>query len=186
MSRTAKSPEVLDLDRADLDFAQEVVEAGAEGLRNCYGCGACSAFCPILPKAEGYDPRRLIRLVLLGQRELVLGQPLIWYCSTCYSCHEVCPQQVSFTEISFALKNLAVAAGSFPAGLPSQVELLSSFGRLYEVGEFENEKRASLGLPPQESRGEDYRRLLAGLAADLQGADPVKEPPKDEKGGGGA
>jgi|GEM_PF-316477 len=186
MSDHPKGPAVLDLDRADLGFSQEVVEAGGGGLRNCYGCGACSAFCPILPKAEGYDPRRLIRLVLLGQRELVLGQPLIWLCSTCYSCQEVCPQQVSFTEISFALKNLAVEAGFLPSGLPAQVDLLSRFGRLYEVGEFENEKRAKLGLPPQESQGGDYRSLLAGLAARLGGAGSRPGPREDKGGGGGS
>ncbi len=176
MSERGLGEDRLDLDRADFGFAQEVTEAGG-GISRCYACGACSAFCPILPKAEGYDPRRLIRLILLGQRETVLSQPLIWYCSTCYSCHEACPQEVSFTEIGYVLKNLAVTEGRYPAGLPAQVGLLSDHGRLYEIGEFENEKRAKLDLPPLGEEPDDYRTLLSGLAESL---DKDNETPVEE------
>lgn len=170
MSDNGTAGNILELDGGDPDFAREVARAGGDGVARCYGCGACSALCPILPKAEGYDPRRLIRLILLGQREEVLAQPLIWYCSTCYSCHEICPQQVSFTEIGYALKNLAVTEGRYPAGLPAQVDLLSDHGRLYEIGEFENEKRSKLGLPPLSEEPRDYRALLDRLAGSLGSA----------------
>ena len=166
---------MLNLDEADFAFAKEVAAAGGEGVSCCYGCGACSAFCPILPKTQGYDPRRLIRLILLGQREEVLSQPLIWYCSTCYSCHEVCPQKVPFTEIGYALKNLAVKEGRYPAGLSAQVGLLSDHGRLYEIGEFENEKRVKADLPPLREETREYGVLLAGLASSLASADQDRE-----------
>ncbi len=175
MSENGADLNKVDLDGADFGFAREVAEAGGGGVARCYACRACSAYCPILPKAEGYDPRRLIRLILLGQREAVLDQPLIWYCSTCYSCHEVCPQRVSFTEIGYALKNLAVTAGRFPAGLPAQVGLLSDHGRLYEIGEFENEKRAKLDLPLLKEDPDDYRALLKGLAGSLDSAGEARE-----------
>ena len=175
MSERGTEQNTLELDGADFGFAQEVAEAGGGGVSRCYGCGACSALCPVLPKAEGYDPRRLIRLILLGQREEVLSQPLIWYCSTCYSCHEICPQQVSFTEIGYALKNLAVIEGRYPAGLPAQVGLLSDHGRLYEIGEFENEKRTKLGLPPLKEEPQDYRALLGRLAGALGSSGGARE-----------
>ncbi len=180
MSEGGAGVDILDLDDADFGFAGEVAEAGGDGVSRCYACGACSAFCPILPKAEGYDPRRLIRLILLGQREEVLSQPLIWYCSTCYSCHEVCPQEVSFTEIGYTLKNLAVREGRFPAGLPAQVGLLSEHGRLYEIGEFENEKRAKQGLPPLKEDPGDFKTLLTGLARSMGSAG---NGPAEEGGG---
>jgi heterodisulfide reductase subunit C2 len=180
VSQSGKKDKRLDLTQAELGFAREVTEAGGGSVSRCYGCGACSAHCPILPKANGYDPRRLIRLILLGQREEVLSQPLIWYCSTCYNCHEVCPQEVSFTEIGMTLKNLAVREGRYPAGLPAQVGLLSDHGRLYEIGEFENEKRAKLDLPPLGEEPDDYRALLSGLAEALDSAGEMR----DEEGGG--
>lgn len=158
----------INLDKADLGFAQEVIEAGADGIRRCYGCGACSAFCPILPHQSEYDPRRLIRLILLGQRETVLQSPTIWHCATCYSCQEVCPQKVGFTEIGFVLKNMAVEAGYLPQGLTAQVGLLTNHGRLYQVGEFENEKRTKLGLPEVSEQPGDYQTILAPLAGRLK------------------
>lgn len=161
-----KTKPMIDLDRADMSFADEVAatEGGAH-IRNCYACGACSALCPILPQREEYDPRRIIRLVLLGQRETVLSEPFIWFCSTCLACQEVCPQGVNFTEVSFALKNMAVAAGLQPGGMTAQLDLLTDHGRLYEIGEFENDKRAKLGLPEMAERPEHFKTMLAGLKA---------------------
>ena len=103
----------INLDQADLDFAAELSRRpGGAGISKCYACGACSAVCPVMAFKEDYDPRRLIRLILLGQKETVLRNPLIWFCAACYSCQEVCPQQVDFTELSFALRNWAVDEGA--------------------------------------------------------------------------
>jgi heterodisulfide reductase subunit C len=60
----------------------------------------------------------------------------------------------------YAIKNLAVAEACIPPGLTAQRELLKTHGRLYEVTEFENEKRGKLGLPPIVEHPEDYDRLL--------------------------
>jgi len=124
---------------------------------------------------EGFDPRRLIRLDLLGQREEVLTHPLIWFCSTCYSCHEVCPQKVSFTEVGFVLRNMATEEGYFPPSFLAQIDLLQNHGRLYEVGDFENEKRDKMGLPQVAEAPADFKVLLTRLAGMLKPSGGAEE-----------
>jgi heterodisulfide reductase subunit C len=157
-----QTPEtVIDLDRSDWEFAALVARTpGGSNVALCYACGACSARCPVEKAEPDFDPRRFIRLVVLGQKEQVLQDPMIWHCSTCFTCQETCPEGVGFTEVMFALKNLAAAAGHHPPGLKAQVELLKEHGRLYEIGEFENQKRAELGLPEIPERPEHFQVLL--------------------------
>jgi heterodisulfide reductase subunit C len=107
-----------------------------------------------------YDPRKIIRMALLGMQKEVLESDFIWLCSSCYGCQEVCPQNVKFTEVMFAIKNLAVQEACVPAGLSGQRNLLKERGRLYEVGDFENEKREKIGLPRIKEHPEDYDALL--------------------------
>jgi heterodisulfide reductase subunit C len=99
-------------------------------------------------------------MALLGMKTEVLQSDFIWLCSSCYGCHEVCPQKVCFTEVMFAIKNLAVAEACIPPGLTVQKTFLRQHGRLYEVSDFENEKREKLGLPLIREHPEDYDALL--------------------------
>lgn len=162
------------LNDCDPGFKHQIAaEPGGEGIRVCFGCAACSARCPVGANRPEYDPRRIIRAALLGQREEVLASPLIWLCSSCYTCGEVCPQGVRFTDVLTAIKNLAAREGHAPPSAKVTAELLAKQGRLLEVTEFENDKRAELGLPPVEQRPGDFQSIL-GLT------------PPDEGAGGGA
>lgn len=145
----------------DPRFCFEVAaEPGGENIMACYTCGACSGGCPVSLHVPDYDPRRLIRLVVLGCREEVLSSPLIWLCSSCYACQEVCPQQVCFTDALAAIKNLAARAGYAPPSAKVLTKLLATHGRLLEVGEFENERREELGLPPVREIPEPFQNIL--------------------------
>lgn len=158
------------LNDGDPGFKHQVAaEPGGQGLKSCFACAACSARCPVAGHLPGYDPRRIIRLTLLGRREEVLASPLIWRCSACYSCAEVCPQQVRFTDVLTAIKNLAARQGCAPPAARAGAGLLIKHGRLLPVSEFENEKRAKLGLPPVEERPLDFQRLL-GVAPEGEGS----------------
>jgi heterodisulfide reductase subunit C len=99
-------------------------------------------------------------MALLGMKKQVLESDFIWLCSSCYGCQEVCPQNVRFTEVMYAIKNLAAQEACIPPGLTAQRSLLKKHGRLYEVGEFENEKRLKIGLPPIIEHAEDFDVLL--------------------------
>lgn len=156
----------IDLDRADPGFKHEVASRpGGEGLKLCYACGACSARCPVEAQLPDFDPRRLIRQVILGLREAVLSSPLPWRCSTCFTCQETCPQGVGFTEVLFVLKNMAAETGHLPPGLASQSDLLREHGRLYEIGEFENRKRTEQGLPELPEKPEHFQIILRHFQA---------------------
>jgi heterodisulfide reductase subunit C2 len=99
-------------------------------------------------------------MILLGMEEDLLKEEFLWHCSTCYTCQESCPQQVDFTEVVFALRNMAVRKGLAPPGMGAARNLLIQQGRMYEVGEFENEKRKEMGLPEIKGNTEDIQNIL--------------------------
>lgn len=162
------------LNDCDPQFKHDIAATpGGAGITACFACAGCSARCPVGGQRADYDPRRIIRLALMGAREQVLSSPLIWLCSSCYSCQEVCPQGVRFTEVLIAIKNLAVAAGYAPPSLKAIARLLAGHGRLLEVSEFENEKRAELGLPPVSERPADFQAILCEVVETAETADPA-------------
>jgi heterodisulfide reductase subunit C len=122
-------------------------EPGGENIKLCFGCGICTASCPIREVDSRYNPRRIIRMVLLGMKDRVLRSDFIWLCSSCYACSERCPQGVRFTDVMNAIKNLAVKEGFIHPAFVLQVDMIKKSGRLYEIDEFDNNKRCAAGLP---------------------------------------
>jgi heterodisulfide reductase subunit C len=98
-------------------------------------------------------------MVLLGMRDKVLKSDFIWLCSTCYTCYDRCPQDVQLTAIMTALKNIAAREGYIHPSFKEQARLVSKFGRLYEVEDFDNKKREKLGLPPVKKTFDDLSKL---------------------------
>jgi heterodisulfide reductase subunit C len=159
--------EIVDVGRLDACFRVEVAaEPGGERFMRCFSCGTCVAGCPVAGTtagrdwAEEYNPRRIIRMALLGMREQVLTSKFVWLCATCYTCFERCPQDVHIPEVMNAMRNIAVREGHTPAGFRSQAELLRDHGRLYEITDFENERREEHGLPAIQERAGDVHRIL--------------------------
>ena len=156
----------VDLKSCDPAFKYEVMEhTGGEGFKACYACGTCSASCPIQDVNSRFNPKRIIRMVLLGMREEVLKNDFIWLCSSCYACQERCPQGVSITELMTALKNMAFKEGNIPQGVRIQLQRIRDDGRIYAIDDFDNKKRAKAGLPPLPTSCEDLKILLGHLEA---------------------
>ncbi len=138
----------INLKDLDRDFKYQVMrEPGGEYLSRCFACGTCTASCPVREIDERFNPRKIIRMTLLGMRKEVLESEFVWLCTACYMCQERCPQDVMITELMNAIKNVAVKEGFIHPSYTAQVEALKNFSRLYEVGEFENKKRQKIGLP---------------------------------------
>jgi len=142
-------------------FASEVQkEPGAELIRSCYACGTCTAGCPVRRVNGKYNPRKIIRMVLLGMQEEVLKGEEIWLCSSCYTCQERCPQGIRITDTIIALRNLAAKEGRAPSGVFMQARLIKGQGRLYALDEFDEKKRKKAGLPSLPSHVEGAIKLL--------------------------
>lgn len=145
----------------DPNFKYEVAkEPGGANIMRCFACGTCTAGCPVRAIDDKYNPRKIIRMVLLGMRERVLKSDFIWLCSTCYTCYDRCPQGVHLTDIMTALKNIAVREGYVHPSFREQARLVGTFGRLYEVEDFDNKKREKMGLPPVKKRCDEVTRIV--------------------------
>ena len=162
----------------DFNFRSEIAaEPGGEMIRYCFQCGTCTASCPVRAVEDRFNPRRIIRMAILGMKSEVLTSSFVWLCSSCYACQQRCPQGVKITGIMGALKNIAVKKGMVPAMFSGQVATLKAHGRVYEVGELENEKRAKLGLPQIAEMPEEVRKILEMTGAEeLAKGGPSIEP----------
>jgi heterodisulfide reductase subunit C2 len=153
--------QIVDVSRLNPRFRHEiVVEPGGERFMHCFSCGTCVAGCPVAGQTEKYNPRRIIHMALLGMRQEVLTSQFVWLCSTCYTCYERCPQDVNIPELMNAIRNIAVREGHIPPAFRQQAALLHDHGRLYEITDFENERRAEEGLPPIHQRADDVHHIL--------------------------
>lgn len=99
---------------------------GGENIKKCFACGTCTAGCPVFHVEHEYNPRKLIRMILLGLREQVLSSKIIWLCSQCYTCTANCPQDVDFSHIMMALRDMAVKEGYAPPELLEKVERIGT------------------------------------------------------------
>ncbi len=94
-------------------FADQVrAIPGGEHLDVCFACGTCVSKCMIQQKVEPqYNPRKLIRMVMMGMREEAFCDPTTWLCSACDLCYAACPQGIHISAVIAAVKQLAVEAG---------------------------------------------------------------------------
>lgn len=96
-----------------LTFADDVrAIPGGEHLEMCYACGTCVSKCLIQQKLEPeFNPRRLLRMVMMDMREEAFENPTTWLCSACDLCYPACPQQIHISGVVNAVKQMAVEAG---------------------------------------------------------------------------
>jgi len=100
------------LNEMDANFKNEIAsQPGAEHFQRCFTCGTCTASCPVAEVNEEYDPRRIIRMCILGMKKEVLSSDLLWMCSRCYTCYALCPQGVKFTDVIEVLRDMAMKEG---------------------------------------------------------------------------
>ncbi len=143
----------------DPNFKYEIASRpGGENLQKCFACGTCTAGCPVFHVEHEYNPRKLIRMILLGMREQVLSSKLIWLCSQCYTCTANCPQEVDFSNIMTRLRDMAVEGGFAPADLPEKIEAISTAAH-----EFRRDCIRLLLGDGQSSRAEVLKRAQAVL-----------------------
>ena len=162
-----RSEKTFDLNKAvsgaefDRNFRSEVMaHPDARGLNFCFGCGTCSAGCPIHEVFCEYDPRKLAKMVKLGMRKQVLSSPYIWYCATCHNCEQRCPQNVKFFGILNVLKNIAAKEGYAPPAWHKQTEQVMKTGIIFPTEKSWVKKREKLSLPCLKEDREKAKKII--------------------------
>jgi heterodisulfide reductase subunit C len=91
----------------------EVSERSGQNLKACYQCRKCAAGCPVGEEA-GVTPDRLIRTILVGDREAAVNNLLVWKCVACYTCGTRCPNNIQTARITETLKQMSKKAHAKP------------------------------------------------------------------------
>jgi len=71
----------------------------------CTTCGICSSSCPV-SGVEGFDPRKLVRMVRLGFQEQLVETRWPWICTMCGKCAYVCPMKIDIANIVRGIRSL--------------------------------------------------------------------------------
>ena len=134
MAKVEKKPKgtknVIRSSELDPKFKYEVAgQPGGEKLKVCYACGVCTAGCPVSEVSEDFDPRKIVRMVLMGMKERVLSSDFIWYCTQCFTCSGHCPQSVKFTDIMRVLRDMAVKEGFVDSSFLQKAKELDRFSQ---------------------------------------------------------
>ena len=104
------------------NFKNEVrCTPGGANVLNCFLCGSCTAGCPVNEIDDDYNPRKIMRMILLEQKKEVLGSKELWKCNQCHACVSHCPQDVRFADVVRSLRELAVEQGFADKELPGKV-----------------------------------------------------------------
>jgi len=104
-SQKTTSPFVYE-DECAYSFTEEVIDRSGQNILACYQCRRCAAGCPV-GEESGTSPDRLIRMIILGDRNQALNNGLIWQCVSCYTCGTRCPNEIQTGRITETLKKMA-------------------------------------------------------------------------------
>ncbi|MFX1316130.1 MAG: 4Fe-4S dicluster domain-containing protein [Promethearchaeota archaeon] len=142
----------------NFEFRKQVMDyhVGSDLIKYCYQCSRCADNCPVTKVTTdfygttGYNPRSNILNALLGYKEAIfMEDPLvIWGCTVCDTCDELCPQNIELTEIFTFLKNQSVEQGKGPEFIYSQAKAIFDNAKAIPSQPAIERRRDQLGLPP--------------------------------------
>lgn len=86
-------------------FRDRVLALAGDEVKTCIQCGTCSASCPTA-SLMNVPIRKLIKLVLEGEKEAALSSRSIWLCTSCLLCTVRCPRNIRPMAVVAALKTI--------------------------------------------------------------------------------
>ena len=141
----------------DFEFRKLVMDyhQGSDLIKYCYQCSRCADNCPVTKVTTdfygttGYNPRANILNALLGYKDLIFTEDelIIWGCTVCDTCDEVCPQDIELTEIFTFLKNQSIEQGKGPEFIYSQAKAVFDSAKAIPSQPAIERRREQIGLP---------------------------------------
>jgi ferredoxin len=88
------------------EFRNTVKDLLSEGIPElCVDCDACAKVCPAAG-VENMDPRKLVRMIALGEDEAVTTTDWVWMCSMCQGCVNACPVKADIPQMVGLVRRL--------------------------------------------------------------------------------
>ncbi len=138
-------------------------EPGGENIKKCFSCGTCTGGCPVREVTDRYNPRKIIRMAILGMKKEVLSSQFIWLCSSCYTCFERCPRKVPTTDVIIELRNMAARKGAMRPPHVALAKMLADTGHGVPINEATQKLRELLGLPKNPPTTHSYPKAVKDI-----------------------
>ena len=140
---------------------------GGASFDSCLTCGLCSSGCPAAG-LENMDPRKFIRMAMLGMNEELSTTPWVWMCTQCRRCLHVCPMNIDISQL------VHYARGNWPKELkPSGIVRSCELAR-------STDSTSAMGLPP-----EDFEFVVEDVLEEVRETQPrfkTMQAPMDKQG----
>ncbi len=144
----------IEMNAMETQFKEIVTErAPGANFDLCLTCGTCTAGCPASEQFE-MDPRKLIRMLVLGMDDEIRKTPWAWVCTMCGRCTKACPMAVDIPKLVYNMR----------AGWPREKRpkgILDSCDRHIRAGN-------AMGVPK-----EDFVWTVEDVAAEIRDTQPV-------------
>lgn len=124
-----------------------LMRPGGHGADFCLGCGTCAAGCP-MTGIEGFDPRKIVRLAMLGRDSQLAGSSLPWTCTLCGRCENACPMGINIVGLVRSARGLT-DRDQTPSAIRNGLDMFLETGNI-------------LGLPEQ-----DFGFIMEDVAEEL-------------------
>jgi heterodisulfide reductase subunit C len=122
----------------DESFIHQVETESGQQISKCYQCGNCSASCAYTYVYD-YPVHQIMRLIQLGQKEIVLRSRSIWLCADCQACTTRCPCNIDIARVMETLRFLSVekdtvSIKNIQLFYDEFINSVKNFGRVFETG----------------------------------------------------
>ncbi len=97
-SKTLKTLPKSDLPPLRLSGAKSRLALDPSWADACLTCGTCAGLCPI-SGTGGLDPRKIVRMAVLGMDEQLVKSEWPWKCTMCGKCEEACPANIEIVAL---------------------------------------------------------------------------------------
>lgn len=98
--------ESIDLSQVRAAVKKEIEKTFPDARMDyCLTCGLCASGCPATG-IEGLDPRKFLRLLVLGQDEEILKTNWIYACTMCSRCRYACPMGIDVGWIVYEIRRM--------------------------------------------------------------------------------
>ena len=160
-----ETPRILDLfsmETASPRFVDEIIRGvGEQKPEICYECIKCTSGCTAarLSKME-LMPHQIVKLLRLGFRDRIINLKVIWNCTNCNYCSEICPQNVFPADIIRSIRRIAVGLGNILENHRRVSKFLIETGHLVPINEEYEALRKDLDLSPKPPTTHVYSKAL--------------------------